>query len=134
MKILRIFLLLLLMFPLLLRAQSSLLPVDTVKNLPAIRLIDGILKGETTDPLWGRISVFGNPDCHRCVELHDSLVAAKVDFDEYDLRDRKLMNKLFELLTKDQTTETLNFSFPVVIFRGKVSYNIQKFSEFIKTL
>jgi hypothetical protein len=114
--------------------NTSALPVDTVKNMAAIRLVTNLLANDHSDPLFARLSVFGNPDCHRCLELDAILKEDHISFDEYDLRDNKLMMKLFDMVTRDNKDDNLNFSFPMVLYKGELFYNIPDFKVFVEDL
>ncbi|MCX6269697.1 MAG: hypothetical protein NTU44_00470 [Bacteroidetes bacterium] len=110
-------------------------PVDSVKNLKAIALIDKVMKKDNNDPNFNRISVLGNPDCGHCVELEKIMKEQKIDFDLYDLRDNKLLIKIQTLISSRMPdTDRLAFNYPIVIFKGEVTHSIPDLNAFVEQL
>lgn len=119
------------------RAQTTtpqIPPLDTLKNKEAIYLIQKMLKGDISDPLFNQVLLFGNPDCHKCLEVHASLTEMDIPFREYDLRDNTLQLTLHDLVVYMEKTSKVAYGFPLVLYKGSLTHTIQDVPEFVSNL
>jgi|GEM_PF-1778116 glutaredoxin len=109
-------------------------PVDTVKNKQAIRLIQKLLQRDTLDPLFSHVTVLGNPDCGHCLEMEKMMTEKKIGFDVYDLRDNKLFMAIHSLVVEKEKSPQVSYTYPIIIYKGEVSYSIKEPVVFIEEL
>ena len=120
-------------FPTISKAQIETIDTSKTPMLP-IGHFKAILADTYTDTLTTHIWVFGNPDCHRCTDLHKLLVDNNISYVEYDMRDPRYFNISHDLVVKVAKTESLSYSFPIVVVNTKIYYSIPDIQVFFEEL
>ncbi len=106
-------------------ARNEIPAIDSLHNRLAIDYLEQWPAGDKRGSLYNKVLIFSNPDCHHCDDVKQLLNESQIAFEEFDLRDMRLVGQLHKLVVRKENSEKVAYGFPIVLYRDDIWYSIR---------